>query len=359
MTYIVKVARRIAACRVGALLCGALLTAGCSDKVSSPTSGDSTPRPPPPQTTRCSSNPPYTRLVSVSTASGLTSALADARAGDLINLADGSYVGQFIIDASGTSTSRIIVCGTRNAVIKGSSLTFGNGVLVQGNRITLAGVSITGSLGGIAIIGGDYNIIENVEIYEVGQAAIHLRVFASHNAIRNNHIHETGRAIPAYGEGIYVGTSEGQWCERTNCQPDRTDSNAIVNNTFGPNVTAQNVDIKEGTTGTVVTDNAFSGVGMVSDNYNRSWVFNGGNAATITDNRGSVSLAHGFENAAPWQGGGTAWGVGNVYRRNAADVQAYGYGFSLTGGTSGGNLVGCDNTVTDASSGFANVPCTP
>jgi Ricin-type beta-trefoil lectin domain len=323
-------------------------------------SGSSTP---PPTTTptdgaSCSTYP-YTRLVQVSSASQLQSAVQNARPGDRIQLADGNYFGWFNITASGTSSSPIVLCGSRNAVVGSGSLSSGNGIVLHANNWRLIGFTLSNSQTGIAIIGGSDNVLDNMEVRGTGQTAIHIRELSSRNRVVNSWIHHTGRAYAPFGEGVYVGTWEGQWCERTGCQPDRSDGNVITKNTFGPYVTAQNVDIKEGTTGTQVTFNAFSGVGMDPGNYNRSWVFNGGNGAQITDNKGSVSIAHGFENSQPWQGGGTTWGTGNVYRRNVADVQAWGYGFSLMGGTSGNNVVGCDNTVTNAGSGFANVRCTP
>ncbi|MFL5578210.1 MAG: right-handed parallel beta-helix repeat-containing protein, partial [Gemmatimonadaceae bacterium] len=300
-----------------------------------------------------------TRVVSVSSASQLSSALSNARAGDRIQLADGTYQGQFKLNASGSASQPIVLCGSRQAVIQTGSLTSGNGLVIYGDYWRLIGFTVTKSMGGIAIVGGNYNVIDNLEVRGVGQAGIHMHSYSSHNIVRNSRVHDTGQYQGAYGEGVYIGSYNGQWCSRTNCQPDRSDANEVRNNVFGPYVKAQNVDIKEGTTGTIVTGNTFSGVGMVSDNYNRSWVFVGGNRAVITDNKGSVSLKHGFEEASPLSAGGTTWSTGNVFRRNTADVQSSGYGFSLMGGTSGANVVGCDNSVTNAGSGFSNVRCTP
>jgi hypothetical protein len=300
----------------------------------------------------------YSRLVPVSTAAQLASAMQNARPGDKIQLADGSYFSWFNITASGTASAPIILCGSRRAVVGSGSQSSGNGIVLGASNWRLVGFTLSNSQTGIAVIGGSDNVLDNMEVRDVGQTGVHLRGFSKRNRIVNSWIHHTGRRAGAYGEGVYVGSWEGQWCERSGCQPDRSDANVVTRTTFGPYVTAQNVDIKEGTTGTVLTYNTFSGVGMVPDNYNRSWVFNGGNAAVITDNIGSVSLVHGYENSAPWQGGGTTWGVGNTYRRNVSDVRASGYGFSIMGGTSGRNVIGCDNKVTNAGSGFANVPCT-
>src|SRR3954454_16739638 len=60
------------------------------------------------------------RTVKVGDPASLARALSRARAGDRILLADGRYVGNFALKASGTADHRIQVCGT-HAVLDGGS----------------------------------------------------------------------------------------------------------------------------------------------------------------------------------------------------------------------------------------------
>src|SRR6476620_12144308 len=59
----------------------------------------------------------YSRLVSVSTAKQLSSAVANARAGDLIQLASATYTGRWSMTQHGTPSAPIILCGPRTAVL--------------------------------------------------------------------------------------------------------------------------------------------------------------------------------------------------------------------------------------------------
>jgi hypothetical protein len=292
------------------------------------------------------------RTVRVASSNGLASAIGAAAPGTAIVMAAGTYTGYFHARRSGTASAPIALCGARTAVVQTGHLESGNAITLHRSYWRLVGFSVTNSQVGISGDSARFNTIEYLDVHHVGQAGIHLRRFSKHNTVRFNTVRYTGRYRAAYGEGVYIGTYDGAWCSITACKPDRSDSNAVTDNSFSY-VTAQHVDVKEGSTGTEVRRNRFDGRGMTTANYTRSWVFNGGNGTVVTDNRGSLSVAHGFEQSAPNSRG---WGVGSVYRRNVADVGAWGYGFNLMGGSTK-NTVGCDNTVTRAGSGYSNVAC--
>ncbi|MBY0276291.1 hypothetical protein K2Z84_13170 [Candidatus Binatia bacterium] len=57
-------------------------------------------------------DPAHPRIVPVANAAALAAALADARPGDVITLADGVYAGPFVLSASGTVAEPIVVRGT-------------------------------------------------------------------------------------------------------------------------------------------------------------------------------------------------------------------------------------------------------
>ena len=49
------------------------------------------------------------------------------------------------------------------------------------------------------------------------------------------------------------------------------------------------------------------------------------------------------------------WSTANVFRDNVARVNGPGHGFAAT--NSDGNIISCDNEVTAAEEGFADVEC--
>jgi hypothetical protein len=77
-----------------------------------------------------------------------------------------------------------------------------------------------------------------------------------------------------------------------------------------------------------------------------------GNGWQVLDNTGVHALQDGFQ----VHGALPGWGNDNVFRRNTLTVNATGYGIWAQNNVTG-NVVACDNTVTAAGSGRANLPC--
>ncbi len=297
--------------------------------------------------------PDASRLVTVRDGRQLARALAGARAGDLILLAEGTYTGpKLVASASGTATAPIVVCGPRGAVLDGGDVARGYGLHVTGDRWIFTGFEITRFKKGVVLDGASHVQLVNLEIADIGNEGVRFRASSSDNVLARSFIHHTGRhGSPHHGEGVYVGSAASQWCLHSACLPDRSDRNRIEGNTIGPETTAEQVDVKEGTTGTVVRANVFSGEGMVAPEGADSWVDVKGNFAVVEGNRGTASPRDGFQVYAKAPG----WGEGNVFRGNVADVRGAGVGFKITGGS--GNVVACDNVVTGAKRGMANVAC--
>ncbi|MEU9123791.1 hypothetical protein AB0C96_28680 [Streptomyces sp. NPDC048506] len=84
-----------------------------------------------------------TRVVDLSTAAQLKDALAAARPGDRIQLADGTYHGNFTTAAAGTASSRITLTGSSQAVLTTSG---GYGLYLNGAPYwTVQGIAVTGA----------------------------------------------------------------------------------------------------------------------------------------------------------------------------------------------------------------------
>ena len=289
------------------------------------------------------------RRVAVSSSTLLTRALRDARPGDAIELADGVYGGHFVADRSGTSSAPITVCGSRRAILDGEALDQGYGFYLKADYWHLTGFTVRNALNGVMTDRASFNLVSSLEIYNIGGEGIHLRTFSSHNTVQGNVIHDTGRYVAHDGEGVYVGSAYTNWPKYTGGLPDRSDRNRIIANTIGPNTTAESIDLKEGTTGGLVSGNTFVGSGMSAAD---SWVDVKGNDYLVTENTGTISPGDGFQTHVQLAG----WGNGNTFRANVADIRAGGYGFRIKTGSIG-NVVTCDNVVLAALSGFANLRC--
>lgn len=226
------------------------------------------------------------RTVTVDTSAELTNALAAAQPGDRIVLAAGvTFSGQFKATTSGNASAPITLesANTANkAVLKGYGTGSGYALQITGDYWNIRNVKVTNAQKGIMLDHANHTLLDGVEVYQIGDEGVHFRDGSSHNTLQNSFIHDTGQRQPGYGEGVYVGSDKGKW---STINP-AADYNRVVNNTIGPNVTAEHIDIKEGSTGTVVSGNIFDGRGMTGDNYADSFIDVKGNDVTISSNVG-------------------------------------------------------------------------
>jgi hypothetical protein len=286
----------------------------------------------------------------VRSAAQLRRALRTARPGQRIRLADGVYAGGFVTRRSGRPDRRLALCGSRRAVLRGPSNQNGYVLHLDGASYwTLSGFTVTRGLKGVVVDHGARNLLTGLALRGIGQEAIHLRAFSSDNLLLGNRISQTGRKTGIYGEGVYVGSAVEHWCRYTGCRPDASDHNYVVGNQIGPGVTAESVDVKEGTSGGVVAGNHFDGRGMSSAD---SWMDVKGNRWRIEDNDGSGAPRDGFQVHVKAPG----WGRGNVFAANTAQLPVGGYAVRV-GDRAAGTVVRCDNRVAAGARGVANVPC--
>lgn len=305
------------------------------------------------------------RNVQVSTSEQLTSAMANAQPGDVINLADGTYTGKtkignytggFATAKAGTADKPIVLTGSRKAIITGGGLGGRYGLyLVGANYWQIKGISVTEATKGIVLDGSNFVTIENVEVYNTGQEGIHLRAFSSDNLVRNNVVRLTGQKNATYGEGLYVGSANSNWGTYTGGKPDKSDRNQLIGNVISQ-TGAESIDIKEGTSNGLIKDNTFDGAGMTGS-WADSWIDMKGNNWTITGNKGVNAKQDGFQVHGNHLGGNGNWGNNNTFTNNTADVKADGYGFWLQNNVTGNSVSCTSNKVTNAKGGLANVAC--
>lgn len=306
--------------------------------------------------------PTGTRIVNVATVAELKTALTSAQPNDEIVLADGIYKGKFVIDPGkdGTPAKPIILRGSRNAILDANDINTGYVLYLQSDYWIIKGFTITNGLKGLMMDDADNNIIDGIKIYNIGEEALHIRKFSSNNTVRNVEIINTGLKTPDYGEGIYIGSAVSNWPTYTNGNPDLCDSNKILNNVIGPAVTAECIDVKEGTTGGLIRGNSFDATGITGANSGDSWMDVKGNNYLIEYNIGTNPGGSIFKDGYQVHVASAGWGNNNEFRNNSSTVNANGYGFNIqlsgSAGTTTGNKVYTSNIVTGAASGVSNIP---
>lgn len=297
----------------------------------------------------------------VYTASSLQQALENAKAGDEIVINEGIYKGNFIIPstANGTADMPIKLRSKGKVVLDGNTTETGYVLYLQASYWQIKNITITNGLKGLMCDGANYNLIENITVHTIGEEAIHFRKFSSHNILQQCNIYKTGLKTADYGEGVYIGSAVSNWHKYTNGLEDKSDSNIVINNIIGPNITAECIDVKEGTTGGIIRGNSFNSTGITGANSGDSWMDVKGNNYLIEDNvgfnpKGSV-LTDGYQVHCAVDG----WGCYNIFKNNTSNVNATGYGINVTleskKGKAIGNKVYKNNIVNSAEKGISNI----
>ena len=268
-----------------------------------------------------SNNDGILRTVYCSTVSEIQNALKDAKAGDKIIIKEGSYTGPwmkggyFYSNASGTEEHPIIIeseHSNNKSELVGLRNSGGAVFYLVGSYWRINNIKMRVGQKGIIIDQGSNNIVNNCEVSEIGQEGIHIRDGSCNNVIVDTKIRDTGKQTPGFGEGIYVGSDKGKWQEfKKEC-----DNNIIRHCQIGPNVAAESVDIKEGTTGTIIEDCSFDGTGMTGQNYADSFLDIKGNNSVIRDNygyrNGNTVITDAFQVHVQVEG----WGQNNRFFNN-------------------------------------------
>ncbi|MUK02280.1 hypothetical protein GM708_10285 [Vibrio cholerae] len=284
----------------------------------------------------------------VSSAEELTEALESAAPGDVIRLADGVYDGSFVATTSGTAQERIFLCGDSGAVLDGGSIKGGYVFhLDQAEHWALIGFTVRNGQKGVMADSTTGTVIQELTVTGIGDEAIHLRKNSTANVVLDNTISNTGLRKPKFGEGVYIGTAESNWCTITECLPDRSDRNVIAGNTIS-GTTSESIDVKEGTVHGLIINNTFDGSDLSGAD---SWVDVKGTAWTITGNRGENTPMDGFQTHEIIDG----WGTRNLFVDNTAIVN--GEGHAIATRPERDNIVDCANAVENAELGLTNADC--
>lgn len=295
-------------------------------------------------------------------------ALASATPGTVIRVLDGEYEfkPRLVASASGTAEAPITLTGSRQAVFRTKNASGDYGLSITGDHWQVTGITVAHATKGIVLDGSVGSVLDGVEVFDIGDEAVHFRACSSDGVLRNSFIHDTGRNSAQYGEGVYVGSANSNWSKYECTDPlegssegDNTERVLIENNIF-EDVTAEGADLKEGTDSGTLRGNTFRRVGASGQNSADSAVDAKGNNWLIENN--AVS-----ETDAPWDDDGTeqpsefedgfqshsvyeGYGTGNTFRGNSVDGAIPGFGVGLY--PAAGNIVTCDNSAPGAAKGL-------
>jgi hypothetical protein len=286
--------------------------------------------------------------VTVSTAEELEAAIDSPSPGTVIQLQPGTYRGEFVATGQATAHAPIALCGGPDAVLDGGGTSGGYVLHLEGVAHWLvSGFTVQNGQKGVMADRTTNTRITGLTVTGIGDEAIHLRNFSTDNVVSGNTVRDTGLRKPKFGEGIYVGTAESNWCDISDCEPDASDRNTIAGNDIA-GTTSESIDLKEGTSGGVLRENTFDGSSITAAD---SWVDVKGNDWVIENNTGVHSPLDGYQVHEILDG----WGTGNVFRGNTAEVNGPGFGYSLTPELD--NVVECSNSASEAQEGTSNVTC--
>ena len=259
------------------------------------------------------------------------------------------------LSLSGTIANRhgrpgklITICGSKDTIFDGT-LEGGkeyNGYafrVVSSSYIRVAGFTLQNGAKGLDVQDTRYSEFKHMLTRDTLQEGIRIRYNSSANAIENNRITNTGRMWAGYGEGIYVGTSKRN-SVLYGMPPDSSNNNAFRENVFGPGVTAENIDVKEFTTGGKIVNNRFDGSDIQGINGAASWVSLKGNGWTAYNNTGfglKPKDAAGFRITYQWAGQAKS---NRLLQNRCYEMGSGSYCVFITPGAIN-NLIGCTNIV--------------
>jgi hypothetical protein len=223
--------------------------------------------------------------VTVSNYSELRDALAGATNGRVIKLNAGTYAPpdaptQFMtLDGSVNTSPMFLLHDVSNVTIQAAATNptsaqkpllkapsrTGNYV-IYGQRVdglTLKNLRIQNADKGVVIDRSNNVKVDGVEIFNTGTEGLHFRDGSDYAEVMNSAIAHTGMERADRGEGLYLCNDRKMWnsyYQPTPKEEDRRqncDHAKIHHNTFGPNIGAEPIDIKEGTVGIRIYNNHF------------------------------------------------------------------------------------------------------
>ncbi len=252
-------------------------------------------------------------------------ALTTAVPGDRIVIAPGTYYSDgstsgtskayFYGYADGTAKASIYV-GSEDpdnpAILEGDNLDHRYVLYIIGDYWTIDGLELKTGQKGLILDNANHTQVKNVTVHNTGTEGIHIRDGSSDCLIDHCNVYNTGRINPGIGEGIYVGSAINHWDDF-----EKNHTGIVISNcTIGPGVTAEHLDIKEATIGTIVENCTFNGTGISGEHYADSFMDVKGNYSIIRNNIGYRNDNSEIVDAFQTHEKADVWGFNNYFYNN-------------------------------------------
>ena len=285
----------------------------------------------------------------VSDSGELTSALGSARSGDVIRLADGEYTGEFAL----RKKKDVWLCGSPDAVVTAGSISSGTALILNDvEDVHLAGFTVRDAFQGVQVIGSAGVTIAGLTVTGIGYEAVHLRSQTTDSLITGTTIRRTGLVTAKYGEGVYIGTSDRNWCKYNGCEPDRSARISIIDNTIS-DTGAEPIEAKEGTLDGSILGNTVS-AGSRLDSDVASLVLVSGNGWRVSGNTATGGTEYGYQVITRADGSGNDNTIdGNLAVGSTSEPV---YLHQPSKWDTEGNTLSCSNSGADP---VGTQPCTP
>lgn len=220
--------------------------------------------------------------VQIRSVAELDAAISTAQAGNVICLQPGTY------DAAQGKDKTIKIDGKNGLAGKPITLRGQAGVIItntgsepgiyvnKSSYIELDNLAIQDVTRAIMLDGASRVSMSKLNVTRTAQEAIHFRTRSTHNVLINSRISHVGvdtqnghPAVRRFAEAIYVGSAQSNWLKvmGSATSPDESNNNCISGNTVGPQVAAEAIDVKEGTSQTYILNNSFDLSGISGHNF--------------------------------------------------------------------------------------------
>ncbi|PPF09677.1 hypothetical protein C5C04_14500 [Rathayibacter rathayi] len=289
----------------------------------------------------------------VSNSAQLVAALSNPSSGDVIHLADGWYTGKFALRGTAAQPGSIWICGSPRAVLSSGSTSSGTALILNTvSDVHLVGFSVRSSFQGIQVLASKGVQMAGLTVTDIGYEAVHFRNQTTDSLIVGSTIRRTGLVATKYGEGVYIGTSDRNWCEYNGCDPDRTARIAVVDNSI-TDTGAEPIEAKEGTLdGNIVGNTVLGGSRLSSEVV--SMILVSGNGWLAAGNSASGTTTYGYQVITRADGSGNDNTISGNLALKTTDAAVYLH--QPSNWQTSGNSLGCSNSGKDK---IGNVACTP
>ncbi|AWW32863.1 hypothetical protein DN752_23480 [Echinicola strongylocentroti] len=147
-------------------------------------------------------------VIQVNPGDDVATIIQNANGGDDLVFSPGTYDKVLIENRQFTENAPLVIKsdGTGEVVFETVTNTGTAFKIANSSYVVVQGVFIKGGLNSVVIEASDHIVVMDCDISQPGQAGIHVHLSSTYVDIKNNHIYETGKRNPQWGEGIYVGT---------------------------------------------------------------------------------------------------------------------------------------------------------